>query len=106
MGTWHDIESAREQWLDAETISDDTLEALLEVAQSQVIAYAPALPTEDVPTNYAYAQLRQAQNLWNAGRVDALGGVGDGNDFVARPFPLDWHVKAILRPARGRPRVR
>ncbi|MCC2032194.1 hypothetical protein [Microbacterium allomyrinae] len=121
MATWHTPETLREEWTDADTISDDTLDALLEVAQDQVIAYAPSLPAVDVawvdgylvpespssiPTRYAYAQLRQVQNLWNAGRVDTTGGIGDGGDFVMRPHPLDWHVKAIIRPKRGKPRVR
>ena len=61
---------------------------------------------ENIPTRYALAQLMQAKNMWNAGRVDASGGIGDGGDFVIRPVPLDWHVKQLLRPKRGAPRVR
>lgn len=61
---------------------------------------------EQIPDRYALAQFTQAKNTWNAGRVDANGGIGDGGDFVMRPMPLDWHVKQILRPKRGRPRVR
>ena len=104
--TWHTVDSARELWVDAETISDDLLDMLLDVARDQVIVYAPCLADPDViPTRYAYGQLRQTQNLWNAGRVDGDGQVGDGG-FVFRPHPLDWHVKQILRPRHGRPRVR
>jgi hypothetical protein len=110
MASWYNAGSAREEWVDAEAIEHFTLETLLEVAREQVIAYAPALPADldvfEIPTRYAYAQLRQAQNLWNAGRVDAGGSIGDGGDFVMPQRPLDWHVKAILRPAGGRPRVR
>jgi hypothetical protein len=110
MGTWHDVESARDQWIDAD-LDDDVLEELLEVAKQQVIAYAPALPEPaegeelDVPVNYRYGQLEQAKNLWNAARVDASGGDGDGT-FVMRPHPLDWIIKQILRPRRAVPRVR
>jgi hypothetical protein len=109
MATWHDLESARDQWVDA-PLSDDVLETLLEVAKSAVIAYAPALPEpeeeeeEDIPTSYRYAQLMQTRNLWNVSRVDSAGSVGEG-EFVIQPRPLDWHVKQVLRPARGVPRV-
>ena len=110
MTIWHDIESARDEWIDA-PMDDDVLEELLTVAQQQVVAYAPALPEpaegeeQDIPSNYRYAQLQQAKNLFNAGRVDSTGGVGE-SDFVARPFPLDWVIRQILRPRRAVPRVR
>lgn len=109
MATWHDIESARDEWVDA-SLNDDTLQELLDISQQQVLAYAPALPitdppTTDIPANYRYYQLMQATNIWNAGRVDAGGGVGDG-EFVIRPHPLDWQIKQGLRPRRGVPRVR
>lgn len=116
MATWHTLESAREYWLDAD-LDDDVLQELLDIAQEQVIAYAPKVydsegavvdltaEEADVPTNYRYGQLEQAKNLWNAGRVDASGGVGEG-DFVMRPHPLDWIIKQILRPRRAVPRVR
>lgn len=111
MTTWHTPETARalrELWPDVDAIEDETLDVLLDAAQDQVIAYAPALApaASTIPDRYALGQLRQAQNIWNASRVDASGGVGDGSDFVMRPTPLDWHVKQILRPKRGRPRVR
>lgn len=107
MATWHDAESVREEWIDAPE-SDELLDELLEVAQQSVVAYAPALPAsedESIPTNYRYAQLQQVKNLWNAGRVDSAGGVGD-EGFVFRPHPLDWVIKQILRPRRAVPRVR
>lgn len=111
MANWHDIDSARDEWIDA-PMNDDVLTALLAVSKQQVIAYAPRLPVVDppvdpevIPENYRYGQLEQAKNLYNAGRVDASGGDGDGS-FVARPHPLDWIIKQILRPRRAVPRVR
>lgn len=111
MTTWHDLESAREEWEDA-PLSDGVLQALLDISEQQVIAYAPALPVPtdpeapaEIPANYRYYQLMQATNIWNAGRVDASGGVGEG-EFVARPHPLDWQIKQGLRPRRAVPRVR
>src|SRR5690606_13295488 len=112
MTTWHDIESARDQWIDA-PLDDDVLEELLAVAEQQVIAYAPALPAPAeggalaAPVNYLRAQLQQARNLWNASKVDAGTGMSaDGESFAIRPFPLDWMIRQTLRPRRGVPRVR
>ncbi|MBH0054481.1 hypothetical protein I6E74_09920 [Salinibacterium sp. SWN139] len=108
--TWHTPETVREDWLDAPE-SDTLLEDLLVVAQEAVVAYAPALTEVDeedaliIPTAYRYAQLQQVKNLWNAGRVDSAGGVGD-EGFVFRPHPLDWMIKQILRPRKAVPRVR
>ncbi len=111
MASWHDVESARNQWVDA-PLDDVALEQLLEVAKGQVIAFAPALPEpaegaeQTVPEHYRMGQLMQARNLWNAGKVDtASGGMGD-DTFIVRPRPLDWTVKQVLRPRKGVPRVR
>lgn len=113
MTTWHDEESARANWDDA-PYDDEQLAELLEVARGQVVAYSPHRKSDaavqpesdEVPVAYRLAQIRQAQNLWRAGTVDATGGIGDGSDFVIRPHPLDWHIKQIIRPKGGRPRVR
>ena len=102
---WHTLDSAREEW-DGAPPSDYRLFQILELARQQVIAYAPALEADDpIPTNYREGQLMQARNLLNAGLVDpASGGVGS-EDFVLRPFPLDWMVKQVLRPHSGVPRI-
>ena len=113
MTTWHDPESASAQWEDA-PYDEERLQELLDVARGQVIAYAPEKKSDPnldpasttVPVAYRLAQLRQAQNIWTAGTVDPAGGIGDGEAFVLRPHPLDWHVKQIIRPKGARPRVR
>lgn len=113
MTSWHTLETARDQWIDAPD-EDETLEELLEVARGQVVAYAPERKTDPivapdsiiVPVAYRLAQIRQTQNIWNAGSVDPAGGMGDGTDFVIRPHPLDWHVKQIIRPRGATPSVR
>lgn len=110
MASWHTIETARDEWIDA-PLDYDALTELLAISRQQVVRYAPALAETDPPTpdecpdNYRYGQLRQAENLFNAARVDSNGGEGSG-EFVVRPHPLDWVVKQILRPRRGVPRVR
>jgi len=80
------------------------LTALLAVAQAQCEAFAPALAEGDeVPERYRMAQALQARALQRSGTV------GSGDQFGAEGFtvtvwPMDWSVKALLRPA-GRPVV-
>ena len=111
MANWYNIAEARESWIDAPE-DDELLQELLDVAQTSIVAYAPKIepaPDEEteqvIPTTYRYAHLQQPKNLWNAGRVDNSGGVGD-EGYVFRPHPLDWVIKQILRPRRAVPRVR
>lgn len=115
MTTWHDIDSVRDDWIDA-PLNDDVLGELLITARGDVMAYAfksdrdayDAATEEEpyeVPDRLRFAQRKQAENLWNAGRVDTSGNVGDG-EYTYQPHPLDWHVKQIIRPRRAVPRVR
>ncbi|WP_248242981.1 hypothetical protein [Microbacterium kunmingense] len=62
----------------------------------QVLTTAP----EVVPSNYVYAQLQQARNLWNAGRADESGNVGT-EGFSFTPRPLDKTIRSIIRPTSG-----
>jgi hypothetical protein len=120
-------------WDDAPIEDEETCRFLLETARIQVLAYAPESATlagalelllasfglsqqlDDVltlldadpaetPFNYVYAQLRQAQNLWNAGRVSG-GGEGGVEQFTFTPRPLDKTIRGIIRPIDGKPDV-
>ena len=63
---------------------------------------APVAPVPSVPDNWVLAQLMQARNLWNAGRVTGDGEVGpDG--FTFRPMPLDKTIRLVIRPIDGKP---
>ena len=65
-----------------------------------VLALLALPPTPDPPSRYVYAQLQQAKNLWNAGRVSSDGSVGaEGFAFV--PRPLDRTIRSIIRPQSG-----
>ena len=100
---WHTLDSLRDDWTDAEDISDVMLWSVLELAREQVLEFAPVVAVDDpVPSRYVDAQRIQARNIVTAGRVSPDGGSGEG-DFVIRPFPLDWHVRQILRPKSARP---
>lgn len=116
MADWHNPETATAEWTDAISIADeDVLAELLEVAKGQVMAYAFKSDREayeaateeepyDVPVNLRRAQIRHAENMWNAARVDAAGEIGEGS-FVSAPHPMDWHIKQLIRPRRAVPRV-
>lgn len=113
MATWHTPETVRAEWEDAEQIGDDLLAQLVAAARDAVVAYAPALrpalttpeqPEVQIPDRYRLAHLMQVRNLWNAQQTGPQGDLG-GETFAIQPRPLDWHVKALLRPATGRPRV-
>lgn len=120
-------------WEEAPIEDEEVLGFLLETARIQVLAYAPASATlgaaiedalarfgvsqhldaalalldaapSDPPFNYVFAQLRQAQNLWNAGRVTSSGEVGM-ESFTFTPRPLDKTIRGIIRPTDGKPDV-
>lgn len=101
---WHTLDSAREIWPDAEHLSDVGLYQLLNIARHQCLEFAPALAEgELIPEHYRRAQLMQAANIMNASAVDPATGEDGGTSFSLKPFPLDWHVKQLLRPSRGIP---
>lgn len=110
MATWWltGAEGLFDVWPDAGTLDQAVLTSLLEVAKEQVIIYAPAgTPTEGgIPERLALAQLRQAQNIHRAITVDGGGQIGDGEGYAITTYPLDWHVKNLIRPKRGRISVR
>lgn len=100
----------RAAWQEAPIENLDVLEQLLDTAKEQVIAYAPAalLDPETLlpvyPARYALAQLMQATNLWNAGRVSSAGDIGDGA-YVFTPRPMDKTIRGIIRPEDGKPDI-
>lgn len=61
-------------------------------------------PPADPIKRYVYAQLGQAVNLWNAGRVDS-GGEAGMDSFTFTPRPLDKTIRQIIRPTKGAPSV-
>lgn len=104
-------------WADAPVDQAELCEMILETAREQVIAYAPTPDPDELvvidgvlqsgsvtPARYVYAQLQQAVNLWNAGRVATDGNVGDGG-FTFTPRPLDKTIRSIIRPVDGKPHV-
>lgn len=111
-------------WPSSMNQASEDVERLLESARIQCEAYAPALAEDDPrlvqveevgetgeptgrihtepPANYLHAQALQARDLERAGisqpRTDEFG-YGES----PRLFPMDWTVKALLRPPTGKP---
>lgn len=124
MTTWYstDDEAALNRliaaWPDAPVELEEVLELLVDVARQQVTAYGPAeelyvldedgeptsVPRSDVDDRFVYAQLQQATNLWNAGRVSPDGEAGEGS-YSYTPRPLDKTIRATIRPITGVPLV-
>lgn len=112
--TWYSVvdEEAQQRleaaWEDAPIENLEVLGMLLTTAREQVIAYAPApdegADPDDPPERYVYAQLQQAQNLWNAGRTAGDGFVG-AEGFSFQPRPLDQTIRRIIRPVDVKPYV-
>lgn len=115
-------------WADADTIVPELCEMLLDVARGDVLEYAPGgTPGEQVtrllavlgypaatiamvvaalgevdpgiPARYVFAQLQQAKNLFNAGRV--VGGSVGGDGFAFVPRPLSREIQKVIRPQSG-----
>lgn len=97
---WLTLETARAQWGDA-PLDDVFLHQILETAKAQCVAYAPALQLgAQVPVTYVQAQLLQARAIYQsviANQQDSVGVEG----FQVRVFPLDFTIRAMLRPKRA-----
>lgn len=53
----------------------------------------------DIPDGHRWAHLAHARNIWNAQKANPSGGLGDETQgFALTPFPMDWAVRARLRP--------
>lgn len=100
---WHDLDSARVQWVDAMHLEDEQLLEVLTAAQVLCEAYMPE--GAPVSANIRQAHLLQARDIWNAIKTDGDGGVGpDG--FNIPVYSMSRVVKGLLRPKRGVPYLR
>lgn len=97
---WLTLEMARAQWADA-PMDDIFLWQILESSKNACISYAPALAVgAQVPLHYVQAQLMQARAIYQSVIANQQDNVGvDG--FAVRVFPLDFTIRALLRPKRA-----
>lgn len=74
----------------------------LECAKIQCAMFAPPLAEgAPIPDNYIAAQVLQCRALIRAGIVGDADRAGLGETVAV--FPMDWTVKNLLRPRRGKP---
>lgn len=104
--TWATPEQVEARWADAPDVDSELLAEWMEAVHEQCVAYAPTLPEgAPVPQSYVEAEVLQLRSLYQAWQRDGdVLGFGDG--FAVRVRPLSDDVKALLRPRRGKPRVR
>jgi hypothetical protein len=104
--TWATPEQVIARWADAPDLDDELLSDMLQAAHEVCVEYAPALVAgAPLPQRYIEAEARQVRAIYTAWQRDGdVLGFGDG--FAVRVRPLDEDVKALLRPRRGKPRVR
>lgn len=100
---WVQSSNLDELWPGAADFTYGDLQTPLLVAAIQCERFAPAVPyNQPLPKNYLAAQILQTRALVRAGVVgdrDDAGGFGE----TVTVFPMDWTVKNLLRPRRGRP---
>lgn len=105
LGTW--IEDSTDPrlavlWPGAEDYGD-ALDFPLAVALIQCREFAPVLAEDAlVPDNYVAGQIMQTRALVRAGVVGTGDQIGNYGETVT-VFPMDWAVKNVLRPKRGKP---
>lgn len=99
---WVELDKARALWPDA-PIDDELLTSYLVAAEQQCSVYAPTLPLDaDIPERYLVATVMQARAIYRSLRAASNDQMG-ADGFAVTVFPLDWNVKALLRPKRGKP---
>lgn len=103
---WVSVEEVRrppaaEVWRDAAGLDDETLDMLLAAAARQCDDFAPppAVDGDRCPESFRTAHLMQARAL--ARSFAAGGGDRVGGELGVTVFPMDWSVKALLRPRRA-----
>lgn len=101
MAEWYTLEEAQADWSGLGAPDADQMERLLDVSKDECLAFSPVTLTDPVviPEGHRWAQLAHARNIWNAQKANPSGGFGDDTQgFALTPFPMDWAVRARLRP--------
>ncbi|WP_413450213.1 hypothetical protein AA0Y32_06045 [Georgenia phoenicis] len=106
LGWIQNLEELQTYWPDAPYAEDYDVDGLLTSARIQCEEYAPAIgDAEVVPESWRLAQSMQARALYRssiAGGNDQIGAEG----YTVTVWPMDWTVRNLLRPKRGKLSVR
>ncbi|TDE91585.1 hypothetical protein EXU48_15680 [Occultella glacieicola] len=86
----------------ADEVDAKALDRLLTSARIQCEEFAPTLAEgADVPENWRLAQAFQARALYRSARAGSQDRLGE-DGLAVTVFPMDWTVKNLLRPKRGK----
>ena len=106
--SWVTTEQAEALWADAANLEPDVLQLLLDSAHTDCVAFLPDgaedTAPEDVPASWKLAEVYQARGRYIAVLAGGDNQVGAAGSTVT-VFPLDWQVKQLLRPKRGKPSI-
>lgn len=98
MATWYTVEEAEQEWSGLGGPDAEQMQLLLDVSQSECLAFSP-VSTPDIPDGHRWAHLQHARNIWNAQKANPSGNLGDDmQGFGITVYPMDWAVRARLRP--------
>lgn len=101
MAHWYTLEEAQQDWAGLGVPDATRMQSLLDVSKAECLVFSPVSSTDpdDIPEGHRWAHLAHARNIWNAEKVNPSGGIGDDQQgFALTPFPMDWSIKARLRP--------
>lgn len=95
---------ATQTWAANEDIED--VRDALAAAHQQCLDFLNGRVPDPVPVRLKLAQQKQARALIRADNAGDGGQQLGPDDFAVTVFPMDWTVKALLRPKKGRRSVR
>ena len=104
--SWVTPLEVEELWPEAAELEWPVLDRLIKSSWEQCSVFAPDLPEgQAVPESWKVAQVMQARSTYRASLTGSNNQVGD-DGMVLTVFPLDWQVRQLLRPKRGRYAIR
>lgn len=106
--TWLTTAQAEALWADAAHLDPEVLDLLLASAYDDCIAFLPDGSADvllaDVPKSWLLAQAYQARARYNAILAGGDNQAGS-DDQTVTIWPLDFHIKQLLRPKHGKPSI-
>lgn len=109
MADWYTANSAKSADKNLSQIDATVLGQIVAAARNQVVSLPPLpvklapgeepveLPAGQIPDHWALGHLMQIQALVKSNKVGP-GDVSGPEGFTVRVYPMDWNIKAVLRP--------